>query len=164
MAAQHSVYLALGSNLGDRKSQLRTALQELQKVVDIQNISSVYETEPVGYLDQPRFFNIVCYGHTSLTAQELLAQAKTIEKQLGRQPSIRNGPRPVDIDILMYEELIHVEDSLIIPHPRMHERAFVLVPLAEIAPDVIDPQSGKTARELLQAVSLDGITRTNVQL
>lgn len=164
MATQHSVYLALGSNLGDRKSQLRTALQELQKVVDIQNISSVYETEPVGYLDQPRFFNIVCYGHTSLTAQELLTQAKTIEKQLGRQPSIRNGPRPVDIDILMYEELIHVEDSLIIPHPRMHERAFVLVPLAEIAPDVIDPRSGKTARELLQAVSLDGITRTNVQL
>ncbi|GER85878.1 hypothetical protein KDW_00400 [Dictyobacter vulcani] len=164
MATQHTVYLALGSNLGDRQLQLRKALQELQKVVDIQNISSVYETEPVGYLDQPRFFNIVCYGHTSFTARELLTQAKTIEQQLGRQPTIRNGPRPVDIDILIYEELIHVEDNLILPHPRMHERAFVLVPLTEIAPDVIDPRSGKTARELLQTVSVDGITRRNVQL
>ena len=164
MAIQHTVYLALGSNLGDRQLQLRKALQELQKVVDIQNISSVYETEPVGYLDQPRFFNIVCYGHTSLTARELLTQAKAIEQLLGRQPTIRNGPRSVDIDILIYEKLIHVEDSLILPHPRMHERAFVLVPLAEIAPDVIDPRSGKTVRELLQTVSVDGITRRNIQL
>ncbi|WP_126625296.1 2-amino-4-hydroxy-6-hydroxymethyldihydropteridine diphosphokinase [Dictyobacter alpinus] len=164
MVTQHTVYLALGSNLGDRQTLLRAAIQELQQIVDIQRISSIYETEPVGYLNQPRFFNLVCYGKTTCTPQELLKRAKAIEQQLGRQPSVRNGPRPVDIDILLYDTRILTDNTLIIPHPRMHERAFVLVPLTEIAPDVVDPRSSSTAQELLQSVSLDGITRTNVQL
>ncbi|WP_236022924.1 2-amino-4-hydroxy-6-hydroxymethyldihydropteridine diphosphokinase [Dictyobacter formicarum] len=161
---KHSVYLALGSNLGDRQAQLKEALQKLRQVVDIQLVSSVYETEPVGYLDQPRFFNIVCQGYTNLAAQELLQWAKDIERQLGRQTVIRNGPRPVDIDILLYDTLVYTGDNLIIPHPRMHERAFVLVPLVEIAPEVRDPLSGKTAQELLQGITQDGVIGTSVLL
>ncbi|HEX6108567.1 MAG TPA: 2-amino-4-hydroxy-6-hydroxymethyldihydropteridine diphosphokinase, partial [Ktedonobacteraceae bacterium] len=100
--AAHTVYLALGSNLGDRRSNLAAALQRLRDVVEISTISSIYETEPVGYLDQPRFFNIVCRGKTTLSAVELLKYAKAIEVAIGRQPSFRNGPRPSDIDIIFY--------------------------------------------------------------
>ncbi|WP_338258520.1 2-amino-4-hydroxy-6-hydroxymethyldihydropteridine diphosphokinase [Dictyobacter halimunensis] len=161
---KHDVYLALGSNLGDRQAHLQEALRHLREFVDIQQVSTVYETEPVGYLDQPRFFNIVCRGYTNLTPQELLRRAKTIEQQLGRQETIRNGPRPVDIDILFYDTLVYTEENLVIPHPRMHERAFVLVPLAEIAPAMQDPRSGKTAQELLQGIARDGVTGTSVLL
>ncbi|GCE06837.1 2-amino-4-hydroxy-6-hydroxymethyldihydropteridine diphosphokinase [Dictyobacter aurantiacus] len=160
----HDVYLALGSNLGDRRAHLQEALRRLRAVVDIQQVSTVYETEPVGYLDQPCFFNIVCHGYTNLTPQELLRRAKTIEHQLGRQETIRNGPRPVDIDILFYDTLVYTEENLVIPHPRMHERAFVLVPLAEIAPAMQDPRSGKSVQELLQGVARDGVTGTSVLL
>src|SRR5438105_24548 len=125
--ATHSVYLALGSNMVDRRSNLATALQRLREVVEIFAISSIYETEPVGYLDQPRFFNIVCYGKTALSAQELLKYAKDIEVAVGRQSTFRNGPRPIDIDIIFYDELHVTRDNLTIPHPRMAERAFVLV-------------------------------------
>ncbi|GCE20997.1 2-amino-4-hydroxy-6-hydroxymethyldihydropteridine diphosphokinase [Dictyobacter kobayashii] len=161
---EHCVYLALGSNLGDRQAQLKAALGELRQVIDIQKVSSVYETEPVGYLDQPPFFNIVCWGYTHMTAPELLKRAKDIERQLGRQPTVRNGPRLVDIDILLYDTLVYAKDNLIVPHPRMGERAFVLIPLAEIAPDVQEPRSGHTARELLQNISQRGVTRTSVLL
>lgn len=163
-SSRHSVYLALGSNLGDRRAQLKEALQKLGQIVDIQQVSSIYETEPVGYLDQPRFFNIVCQGYTNLAPQKLLQQAKAIERQLGRQATIRNGPRPVDIDILLYDTLVYKGDNLIIPHPRMHERAFVLVPLVEIAPGVRDPRNGKTAQELLQGITQDGVSGTSVLL
>src|SRR5438128_6358845 len=104
-AAVHTVYLALGSNLGDRRGNLATAMQRLREVVEISTISSIYETEPVGYLDQPRFFNIVCHGKTTLSASELLKYAKAIEVGIGRQPSFRNGPRPIDIDIIFYDDL-----------------------------------------------------------
>jgi len=161
---EHNVYLALGSNLGDRQALLKEALRRLRAVVDIQQISAVYETEPVGYLDQPRFFNIVCRGCTSLTPQELLQWAKAIEHQLGRQETIRNGPRPIDIDILFYDTLIHTGENLTIPHPRLHERAFVLVPLVEIAPTMQDPHSGKTAREMLQEITHDDVIGTSVLL
>ena len=155
--ALHTVYLALGSNLGDRRGNLAAALQRLREVMEISTISSIYETEPVGYLDQPRFLNIVCLGNTRLSPQELLKYAKDVEKALGRQPTFRNGPRPIDIDIIFYDDLHITQEDLIVPHPRMAERAFVLVPLAEIAPGVIDPVSGKTARQLLNAVSQDGV-------
>lgn len=161
---EHSVYLALGSNLGDRQALLKEALVRLRAVVDIQQVSTVYETAPVGYLDQPRFFNIVCRGCTGLAPQELLQWAKTIERQLGRQETIRNGPRPIDIDILFYDTLIYTDENLIIPHPRMHERAFVLVPLVEIAPELQDPRSGKTAQELLQGIPHDDVVGTSVLL
>ena len=157
--ATHSIYLALGSNMGDRRGNLAAALQRLREVVEISTISSIYETEPVGYLDQPRFFNIVCYGKTALTAQELLNYVKDIEVAIGRQPTFRNGPRPIDIDIIFYDDLHITQDNLSIPHPRMAERAFVLVPLAEIAPDAVDPISGHTAGELLNSVSQDGVKK-----
>lgn len=160
----HSIYLGLGSNLGDRRGKLAEALQRLRDVIDIQNISSVYETEPVGYLDQPRFLNIACCGNTWLSPEELLHFIKNIEITVGRQPSFRNGPRAIDIDILLYDDLQIVEDHLIIPHPRMTERAFVLAPLAEIAPTVVEPVSGQTAQELLGSVSQAGVEKLSKTL
>ena len=142
--AIHSIYLALGSNMGDRRGNLAAALQRLREVVEISAISSIYETEPVGYLDQPRFFNIVCYGKTALSAHELLKYAKDIEVAIGRQPTFRNGPRPIDIDIIFYDDLHITQDDLTIPHPSMAERAFVLAPLAEIAPDAVTARNNAT--------------------
>lgn len=157
--AMHTVYLALGSNLGDRRGNLAAALQRLREVMEITTISSIYETEPVGYLDQPRFLNIVCCGKTTLPTRELLKYAKNVEAAIGRQPSFRNGPRPIDIDIIFYDNLHITQDDLTIPHPRMSERAFVLVPLAEIAPNAIDPVSGQTVQQLLDKVSQDGVSK-----
>jgi GTP cyclohydrolase-4 len=158
-AATHTVYLALGANIGDRRGNLAAALQRLREVMEIEIISSIYETDPVGYIDQPRFLNIVCRGKTWLQAENLLKYAKEIEFAIGRRPSFRNGPRPIDIDILLYDDLKLQQEHLTIPHPRMRERAFVLAPLSEIAPEVIDPVSGKTAQELLAGVSQEGVTR-----
>ncbi|MEO7018731.1 MAG: GTP cyclohydrolase MptA [Ktedonobacteraceae bacterium] len=157
--ATHVVYLALGANLGDRRGNLSAALQRLREVLDIDVVSSVYETEPVGYAEQPRFLNIVCRGKTWLDALHLLKYVKEIEAAIGRKPSFRNGPRPIDIDILFYDDLSIEQDNLTIPHPRMRERAFVLAPLAEIAPDVLDPHSGKTALALLTEISQEGVTQ-----
>lgn len=154
---KHIVYLALGSNLGDRRGNLAAAIQRLREKVEIHTISSVYETEPVGYLDQPRFLNMVCCGKTELAAQELLQEVKTIETAIGRQPSFRNGPRPIDIDILLYDDVQIEQNNLVVPHPRMQERAFVLVPLAEISPNMIDPVSGRTAQELADGLSHEGV-------
>jgi 7,8-dihydro-6-hydroxymethylpterin-pyrophosphokinase len=118
----------------------------------------------VGYTDQPRFLNIVCQGKTWLNAERLLSYAKAIETGIGRKPSFRNGPRPIDIDILFYDDQRLELEQLTIPHPRMRERAFVLVPLAEIAPDVLDPVSGLTARVLLERISTDGVNRLAASL
>lgn len=158
-AATHTIYLALGANIGDRRGNLAAALQRLREVMEIEKVSSIYETDPVGYADQPRFLNIVCRGKTWLVAENLLKYAKEIESAIGRKPSFRNGPRPIDIDILFYDDLTQEQEQLTIPHPRMRERAFVLAPLAEIAPELVDPQSGKTAQELLAGVSQEGVTR-----
>jgi len=157
--ATHTIYLALGANLGDRRGTMAAALQRLRTVMEIESVSSIYETTPVGYLDQPLFLNAVCSGKTGLDSEDLLHAIKEIEATLGRKPSLRNGPRPIDIDILFYDDLQSTQEQLTIPHPRLHERAFVLVPLAEIAPEVIDPVSGKTALELLADVSQDGVQK-----
>jgi 2-amino-4-hydroxy-6-hydroxymethyldihydropteridine diphosphokinase len=163
-ATIHHVYLALGSNLGNRQENLSNALRRLREVVDIHKISSVYETEPVGYLDQPRFLNMVCYGQTAASPDELLRNIKAIEEALGREPSFRNAPRPIDIDMVLYDDLRMETKDLIIPHPRMSERAFVLVPLAEIAPTTIEPASGKTVQKLMLAVSQTGISKLDIYL
>src|SRR5579885_762596 len=157
--ATHRIYLSMGSNLGDRRGNLAAAIQRLYTMMEIEKVSSVYETEPVGYLEQPRFLNIAVAGTTRLSPQEFLKRAKEIETALGRQETIRNGPRPIDIDIIFYDNLMLDSEPLTIPHPRMAERAFVLAPLAEIAPEVVHPALGSTARELLAEVPQEGVKK-----
>lgn len=132
---QNQAYIALGSNIEDRYNYLTNAINELNKheKIKVVNISSVYETDPVGYTEQSPFLNMVVSVSTTLTPQELLAECLRIELVLGRKREIMWGPRTVDLDILLYNQENMETDTLIIPHPRMHERAFVLIPLLEIA-------------------------------
>ncbi len=147
-----TVYLGLGSNMGNRQDNLDRALDFLSQRLRVAKISSIYDTEPIGNINQPRFLNLVCQVYTRLAPMELLALAKGIERKLGRTPGKSNAPRPIDIDILFYDDQVIETPELVIPHPRLTERAFVLVPLAEIAPDLVHPVSGKTIRELLQGI------------
>ena len=158
---QHRVFLSLGSNLGDRQMNLSKAMHLLKPEVCIDSVSSLYETEPWGVHEQPSFLNCALAANTALTPHELLAKLKSIEKDMGRQPTIRNGPRLIDLDILLYDELILSTDDLIIPHPRMLERAFVLVPLAEIAGSLIHPINKLSFRQLESDIKKDGIKRFN---
>ena len=119
--------------------------------------SKVYETPPWGYENQPAFLNMAVKCETNLEPESLLKRLKQLEVQLGREQSFRWGPRLIDIDILFYNDLILESESLTIPHPRLHERAFVLVPLADIAPDFIHPVLKKTIKELLAGVNMDDI-------
>ncbi len=154
-----AVYLGLGSNLGSRFANLRAAVVALLPAVRVLVESSIYETPPWGMTDQPAFLNMVLRGETSLSPEELLQTLKQLESRLGRVPSIRYGPRLIDIDILFYDDLVLVSPELTIPHPRLHERAFVLVPLAEIAADLVHPCLGKTIRALLETVDPSGMQR-----
>lgn len=130
----NEAYLSIGTNIGEREEQLRKAVRLLQKQKKLQVliVSSVYETDPVGFTEQPSFFNIAVKLKTSMTPYELLGVCQEIENELGRERVIRWGPRTIDLDILLYNHDNIKSDSLIIPHPRMSERAFVLIPLAEI--------------------------------
>lgn len=143
-----AVYLALGSNLGNREANLERALDLLSQRLRIKRVSSVYQTDPVGDIAQPRFLNQVCQAETTLSPQELLSLAEGIEKKLGRRVTKANAPRPMDIDILFYDSEIIETPELVIPHPRLTERAFVLIPLAEIAPQLEHPKIGITIKEL----------------
>ncbi len=147
-----AVYLGIGSNLGNRESNLAKALEALSRRMTIERISSIYETEPVGYVEQPWFLNMVCSGTTGLDPFEVLSLAKEIEAQLGRIPDFPNAPRTIDIDIIFYDDRIIETTDLVIPHPRMVERAFVLIPLAEIAPEFIHPANGTSVKELLSKI------------
>ena len=148
-----SVYLSLGSNLGDRVKNLKEAIKRMEESgkVSIKKISSVYETEPVGYENQPRFLNLVLQTQTSLDPHPLLEQLLSIEEQMGRKREGKWGPRNIDIDILFYDDLMVNSVELTIPHPRMHERRFILVPLAQIAPKLLHPFLKKNVTELLES-------------
>jgi 2-amino-4-hydroxy-6-hydroxymethyldihydropteridine diphosphokinase len=150
-----TVYLSLGSNVGDRAGYLRRALAKIGKHprIKLGAISSFYDTEPLEYPNQEWFVNAVCAIETDLPPMALLDSLQGIENELQRERSIRWGPRTIDLDILYYDEELVAEARLIIPHIRMHDRSFVLVPLAEIAPEVLHPILGVTAHELLEQLT-----------
>ena len=144
-------YLGLGSNLGNREANLDMALKLLRQRMKVVKVSSIYDTEPVGKTEQPRFLNIVCEVSTRLSPEGLLALAKGIESKMGRHGK-SGEPRTIDIDILLYGDFVINTPDLVIPHPRIEERAFVLIPLAEIAPDVVHPVSWKKISEMRDAI------------
>jgi len=152
---KHVAYIALGANIGQREKNVAAALNALQhtKGVTVECVSSLYETEPVGGpAGQPRFINAAAKLSTELDPGRLLAVLHQIEQSLGRRRGERWGPREIDLDILLYEDRVVAEDSLTIPHPLMHERRFVMEPLAEIAPDAVHPALGLTAIEILNSI------------
>jgi len=147
-----TVYLGLGSNMGDRRENLERALEYLSQRLRLTEKSSMYDTEPMENESQPRFLNMVCQAKTMLKPEDLLTLAKGIERKMGRQPGRPNSPRPIDIDILFYGDRVINTPELKIPHPRMNYRAFVLVPLAEIAPTLVHPVTKKTVKEMLREI------------
>jgi 2-amino-4-hydroxy-6-hydroxymethyldihydropteridine diphosphokinase len=152
------VYLGLGSNLGNRARNIYAALRRLRSYVRLEQISSLYETEPVGLTDQPWFLNLVCAGVTTLSPQDLLRAVKRIEAELGRREGVRFGPRLIDIDVLLYEDQVLATEQLELPHPRLHDRGFVLIPLVELAPNLVHPVLKVSVRELLErAASLEEV-------
>lgn len=145
--------------MGHRCANLRRALAALAGGVTIGRVSSVYDTAPRDLAEQPRFLNLVCEGETNLSPRELLDFVKRIEGELGRRPEVRYGPRVVDIDILLYDRIVINTPELAVPHPRLAERAFVLAPLAEIAPGVAVPSLGRTVRDLLSDLPDQDVVR-----
>ena len=146
-----TVYLGLGSNLGNRADNLDMALKLLAQRMKVGRVSSMYDTEPIGNTDQPRFLNIACEVFTRLSPEGLLALGKGIEGKMGRRGK-SGEPRTIDIDILLYGDIVIDTPDLVIPHPRMAERSFVMVPLAEIAPELVHPVSWEKIKDMRDAI------------
>ena len=153
----HTVYLALGSNVGNRAANLKAAISALAPQMEVRAKSNVYETPPWGYREQEKFLNQVLKVETYVEPEPLLKHLKRLEITLGREASFKNGPRLIDIDILFYDDLVIESASVAIPHPRVHERGFVLMPLLDIAPDLIHPVKRKSIRELIAFCDISGI-------
>jgi 2-amino-4-hydroxy-6-hydroxymethyldihydropteridine diphosphokinase len=149
----YRVFLGLGSNVGQREKFLNRAVAELKNIRDTRIVwtSSVYETDPVGKTDQPKFLNAAAEIETQLGPKELFSELKVIEQKLGRTTTERWGPREIDVDVLLYDGLVFQDDEVTVPHPEMEKRKFVLIPLKEIAPDLVHPISGMTMEELAAA-------------
>lgn len=159
MEQLETVYLSLGSNLGDREEYLRKGLGFLARSLQIVRVSSVYETEPWGNTKQPHFLNLVCGASVEMSPRQLLKVAKGVEQCVGRRPTFRYGPRVLDVDVLFYGGQVVTTPELTIPHPRIPERAFVLVPLAEIASFYMHPVLRQTVGDLLEQVEGAGGVR-----
>ena len=156
---EHIVYLALGTNLGDRAANLKQAIGALTPQLEVKAKSQVYETPPWGFEDQPKFLNQVIKANTYLDPEPLLKHLKRLEVALGRKESFPNGPRLIDMDILFYDDLVMEKPSLVLPHPRLHERGFVLLPLLEIAPNLVHPVHKKSVREMAEMCNMTGIEK-----
>ncbi|MFO7818877.1 MAG: 2-amino-4-hydroxy-6-hydroxymethyldihydropteridine diphosphokinase [Halanaerobacter sp.] len=153
----HKAYLGLGTNLGEREENLRRAVKLLNASsrLEIIKVSSLYETEPWGYEEQNDFLNLCLTLETSLSPHQLLEKCQTVEEKLGRKRKERWGPRVIDVDILLYDDLELEDSDLIVPHPRMQERAFVLIPLQELEPDLM--VQGNSIADYLEKVSTAGV-------
>jgi 2-amino-4-hydroxy-6-hydroxymethyldihydropteridine diphosphokinase len=155
--SKHIVYLALGSNLDDRLENLKQAIAAFSPQMDVRAKSQIYETPPWGYEDQAKFLNQVVKVQTYLQPEQLLKHLKRLEVALGRKATFPNGPRLIDIDILFYDDLVLNTPILTVPHPRLHERGFVLLPLMDIEPDLMHPVTKRSVREMLLSANLVGI-------
>jgi 2-amino-4-hydroxy-6-hydroxymethyldihydropteridine diphosphokinase len=154
------IYLGRGSNIGDREAQLRSAVKALEaRDVTARRSASLYATEPRDFEDQPWFLNTVFEVRTLLEPTALLERCLEIEREAGRVRDQSKGPRPIDIDILLYKDRLIDEPNLVVPHPRYRDRRFVLIPLVELAPDLADPASGLTMKQLLDLCPDDGEVR-----
>jgi 2-amino-4-hydroxy-6-hydroxymethyldihydropteridine diphosphokinase len=151
-----TIYLGLGSNLGNRERNISVALRRLEPLVRVGTVSSLYETDPVPP-GQPPYLNAACRGVTGLQPRALLRHLKEVEHELGRRDGARWAPRPIDIDLLFYDELVLDEGDLRVPHPELHARPFVLVPLAEIAAELEHPALGKTIGALASEIDRSGV-------
>jgi 2-amino-4-hydroxy-6-hydroxymethyldihydropteridine diphosphokinase len=151
------VYIALGTNLGDRAANLKLARESLAEAGELVASSLVYQTPPWGIVDQPAFLNQVVQIRTDLRPAELLKYLKALETRMGRVPSVKYGPRLIDMDILFYDQRVIENRQLQVPHPRLAERAFVLVPLADLASDLKHPVSGLSVKEMLVQVDTSNI-------
>jgi 2-amino-4-hydroxy-6-hydroxymethyldihydropteridine diphosphokinase len=145
----YQIFLALGSNIENRKQHIETAVVLLREKVHDMTIAPLYETKPLYFEDQQNFLNTVLHGFTDLEPRELLQFTKTVQQEVGRVERFRNGPREIDIDILFYDNKVYKDEELEIPHPRLQERDFVLQPFSDISPDFSHPVLKKTIRELL---------------